>query len=290
MINEFGEIKGSDGNILIRAWEVSIPAGKRGTRLHSHIRFEITLINEGTGTYLINGKEHKIKKGEIFIIASNEQHCVTNVENGGLKMTNLHFEPRCLWGRSYDSLTDENINFCFSHNKNFDNRIPCGKANNLTRIICEITEEFKNRNKEYRLKIKSLLNLMLIMLIRDHGYSKDTVSLKKDRFNCIRNAIKYIDSHLSEPISLEKLSELSGMSPNYFSALFHNVSGITLWDYYNSRRIDNAIFLLKEKNEQNILDIALACGFNNTANFNKAFKKATGTTPSKYRNSDDILL
>lgn len=290
MINEFGEIKGSNGNILIRAWEVSIPAGKRGTRLHSHIRFEITLINEGTGTYLINGKEHKIKKGEIFIIASNEQHCVTNVENGGLKMTNLHFEPRCLWGRSYDSLTDENINFCFSHNKNFDNRIPCGKADNLTRIIYEITEEFKNRNKEYRLKIKSLLNLILITLIRDHGYSKDTVSLKKDRFNCIRNAIKYIDSHLSEPMSLEKLSELSGMSPNYFSALFHNVSGITLWDYYNSRRIDNAIFLLKEKNEQNILDIALACGFNNTANFNKAFKKATGTTPSKYRNSDDILL
>ncbi len=290
MINEFGEIKGSNGNILIRAWEVSIPAGKRGTRLHSHIRFEITLINEGTGTYLINGKEHKIKKGEIFIIASNEQHCVTNVENGGLKMTNLHFEPRCLWGRSYDSLTDENINFCFSHNKNFDNRIPCGKADNLTRIIYEITEEFKNRNKEYRLKIKSLLNLLLITLIRDHGYSKDTVSLKKDRFNCIRNAIKYIDSHLSEPMSLEKLSELSGMSPNYFSALFHNVSGITLWDYYNSRRIDNAIFLLKEKNEQNILDIALACGFNNTANFNKAFKKATGTTPSKYRNSDDILL
>ena len=290
MINEFGEIKGSNGNILIRAWEVSIPAGKRGTRLHSHIRFEITLINEGTGTYLISGKEHKIKKGEIFIIASNEQHCVTNVENGGLKMTNLHFEPRCLWGRSYDSLTDENINFCFSHNKNFDNRIPCGKADNLTRIIYEITEEFKNRNKEYRLKIKSLLNLLLITLIRDHGYSKDTVSLKKDRFNCIRNAIKYIDSHLSEPMSLEKLSELSGMSPNYFSALFHNVSGITLWDYYNSRRIDNAIFLLKEKNEQNILDIALACGFNNTANFNKAFKKATGTTPSKYRNSDDILL
>ena len=290
MINEFGEIKGSNGNILIRAWEVSIPAGKRGTRLHSHIRFEITLINEGTGTYLINGKEHKIKKGEIFIIASNEQHCVTNVENGGLKMTNLHFEPRCLWGRSYDSLTDENINFCFSHNKNFDNRIPCGKADNLTRIIYEITEEFKNRNKEYRLKIKSLLNLLLITLIRDHGYSKDTVSLKKDRFNCIRNAIKYIDSHLSEPMSLEKLSELSGMSPNYFSALFHNVSGITLWDYYNSRRIDKAIFLLKEKNEQNILDIALACGFNNTANFNKAFKKATGTTPSKYRNSDDILL
>ena len=57
-----------------------------------------------------------------------------------------------------------------------------------------------------------------------------------------------------------------------------------------SRRIDNAIFLLKENTEQNILDIALACGYNNTANFNKAFKKVTGTTPSKYRNSDDILL
>lgn len=39
-----------------------------------------------------------------------------------------------------------------------------------------------------------------------------------------------------------------------------------------------------------MLDIALACGFNNTANFNKAFLKLTGMTPSDYKKAEDILL
>ena len=33
----------------------------------------------------------------------------------------------------------------------------------------------------------------------------------------------------------------------------------------------------------NIIDLALSCGFNNTANFNRAFKKCMGMTPSEYK-------
>ena len=61
-----------------------------------------------------------------------------------------------------------------------------------------------------------------------------------------------------------------------------------MWDYVNSRRIDAAIRLLAD-NELNILDIAVKCGFNNTANFNKTFKKITGLTPTEYRHSDEYI-
>jgi len=39
-----------------------------------------------------------------------------------------------------------------------------------------------------------------------------------------------------------------------------------------------------------MLDIALSCGFNNTANFNKTFRKLTGMTPTDYRMSKNRLL
>ena len=39
-----------------------------------------------------------------------------------------------------------------------------------------------------------------------------------------------------------------------------------------------------------MINIASECGFNNTANFNKAFKKFTGMTPTEYRESGDIFI
>ena len=49
-----------------------------------------------------------------------------------------------------------------------------------------------------------------------------------------------------------------------------------------ARRIDQAIKLLQET-DRTVLEIACQCGFNNTANFNRAFKKVTGRVPSGYR-------
>jgi AraC-like DNA-binding protein len=47
--------------------------------------------------------------------------------------------------------------------------------------------------------------------------------------------------------------------------------------------------LLKDEKSLNILEIAIQCGFNNTANFNKVFKKITSMTPSNYRLFGDVL-
>ena len=48
--------------------------------------------------------------------------------------------------------------------------------------------------------------------------------------------------------------------------------------------------LLSDNSTDNMLDIAVKCGFNNTANFNKTFKNITGITPSEYRLSGDFTV
>ena len=73
--------------------------------------------------------------------------------------------------------------------------------------------------------------------------------------------------------------------------LFRQVSDVTLWGYITDKRIGAAIQLLTDKHcNASMLEIATRCGFNNTANFNKAFRKATGSTPSQYRKLYDPPL
>jgi AraC-like DNA-binding protein len=58
--------------------------------------------------------------------------------------------------------------------------------------------------------------------------------------------------------------------------------GMSLWDYICIKRIEEALTQIKTT-DKNILDIALDCGFNNTVNFNKIFKKYTNLSPSAFR-------
>ena len=48
------------------------------------------------------------------------------------------------------------------------------------------------------------------------------------------------------------------------------------------KRIEEALSLIKTT-DMNILDIALECGFNNAANFNKIFKRYTNVSPGRFR-------
>ncbi len=242
-------------------------------------------MESGSGVYTVGTADYPMQTGDIFIFSSNEQHHITNIGKEGLGLLNIHLEPRYLWGNSVDSLSEENINLCFSHNKNFENRIESQNAKELLDIFYQIKKEFEDKAEEYQLTVKSLINLALIKLIRCFNYTEKGKPLSRDRLHSIRRVIKYIDNHLCEDLSLRLLSDIAGMSPNYFSALFHNISGITLWDYINSKRIDKAISLLHE-NDLTMLEIATLCGYNNATNFNKTFKKITGVTPKEYRNSN----
>lgn len=290
MIHELGELHSSDGSTLLKMWKVSVQPGVRPLVRHSHIRFEITLITSGSGIYTVGDMEYPIKPDSIFVFASNEQHCITKVDENGLEMINLHFEPRYLWGRSFDSLSAQNADFCFRHSPEFCNYLSPERSTALKSLFIMMTEEFSKKPAEYALQIKNYLNMIIISLIRSFNYSSDNVAVSRDRLNSVKNTIKYIDTHLSEPITLQMLAENAGMTPNYFSTLFKKISGITLWDYINSRRIEATMQLLKGEKQLNILEIATQCGFNNTANFNKIFKKVSGLTPKEYRASGDIIV
>lgn len=175
------------------------------------------------------------------------------------------------------------IHFC--HSRNFRHRIEAGRAGTLTALLTEIKKELICRGPEYALAAESCLNLFLVTLIRDFNYADDTDTRSRKHLRNLPLVFSYIDGHLSDKLSLQELSDIAGLTPTYFSGVFKELVGLPLWDYISSRRIDRAIRLITaEDSRKNMLEIAAECGFNNTANFNKTFKKITGMTPREYKN------
>lgn len=282
MIHDIGEIKTSRGNVLLKMWIVTVEDGARSFRRHNHTRFEISTVLEGRGTYTVGEKEYPISTGEVFVFCSNEQHCITDVTKE-LKILNAQFEPSYIKAGGADGLSSEHQNFCFHHSANFKNRIPAEQSEKLRNLLFDIKDELTAGYGEYSLAVKSRLNLIIISLIRDFAFC-DGVTDSSHAFKDVMKAISYIDRHLTEPLSLEKIADAAGISPTYFSFLFKKLCHMNLWNYIISKRVEKAAYLIcDEKNEQTVLQIALACGFNSTASFNKQFKRITGLTPTRYR-------
>lgn len=282
--NEIGSIEDTNGTQLVRMWKADVPSGKRPRRHHYHFNFEIMYVNSGSGVYTTSNAEYPMQPGDVFVFSSNEFHLITNIGTEGLQITNLHFNPQFIRSFRSDNNTNINLQLCFSHHPDFCNRIPADNATKLLPILLQLEEEFIHQNVEYVLSIKTYIQFFLISLVRNHNYLDLQTNVTHEQIHTIQRTLKFIDEHFSEKITLQEISSLARLSPTYFSALFKQVVGLSLWSYINSKRIDKAARLITSENfEGNMLEVAIECGFNNTANFNKTFKKITGMTPSEYK-------
>jgi len=98
----------------------------------------------------------------------------------------------------------------------------------------------------------------------------------------IRKVTEYISDHFSEHITLVNLAKQNHISASRLSVLFKSVTGLSFNEYLNFIRVDEAKRLLADT-DYPILDVAIACGFNDQSYFTKVFKKRTGLTPKSFR-------
>lgn len=99
---------------------------------------------------------------------------------------------------------------------------------------------------------------------------------------------EYIYLHLFEEITLQQLSELSGLHPDYLSQLFKKETGLTIMNYIQRERIEEAKKLLDHSSDT-IASIGERLTFYDQSHFIKVFKKHAGTTPKQYRNRSSAL-
>lgn len=282
-ITDLGSLADPSGRPLVSLSEVFITPFARPRIRHSHLAFELTLVREGGGVYVVGETPYSLEKGAFLVFAGNEPHCLTRVDPPGLRLLSLRFEPRLLSGGGAVGLSGENARFCFCHSPSFSNAIPPARAPRLTALLEEIETELREREAEYPLRVRSLLDGIAVELIRRHGYSAPQSAPSREGAALCRRVSRLLDSRYAEPLTLASLAAEAGVSPPYLSSLFHAVCGISLWDYLLARRIEAAARLLTDGVSRTVLETALLCGFNNTANFNKAFRKITGVTPRAYR-------
>jgi len=213
---------------------------------------------------------------------SASKNCVERVDS--VDVVSFRFSPVQLSQfvkprRTTDTLTDNILNF--KHVSSFSKTLPlCGK----TRMVLEALLNHTYTDSLENIFINAQTQMLLL-------YSLDCMLGEKeiDVVNCkflaneldrekIVKAREVLIQHIGEPITIKELSRKVAINECYLKKGFKEMFGTTIFDFYQSQRMEHAKYLLYEKG-LSVTEVSLMLGYSSISHFSTAFKKHTGLKP-----------
>lgn len=106
-----------------------------------------------------------------------------------------------------------------------------------------------------------------------------------ERFN---HAIDYLEAHITEKISDDKLAAAANCPAYHFQKMFFYMTDISLNEYIRRRRMSLAAVDLQE-GQMKVIDVAMKYGYDSPTAFNRAFQRVHGIAPSQARKRNVVL-
>ena len=125
---------------------------------------------------------------------------------------------------------------------------------------------------------KHLMDTMFIDFVNRVRHIKGRTDISKP----IRTCCDYIQLHIYEQIKLEDIGKLVGYTKYYLSRKFKAEMGISIWDYINECKVEEAKSLLMDPT-LTIQDVSDRLNYCSRSYFSEVFQSCTGMWPSNYR-------
>ncbi|MFA9466944.1 MAG: helix-turn-helix domain-containing protein [Velocimicrobium sp.] len=101
------------------------------------------------------------------------------------------------------------------------------------------------------------------------------------RSDAVNSAIRYMEEHYMEEITLEEIARYIGISPQHFSKIFKEETGINYIEWLTNLRLDIAKRLLAEGNHT-VKEVCYQVGYNDPNYFSRVFRKIVQISPTEF--------
>ena len=242
-------------------------------------------VTDGTMALETATNAYNLHKGDIYFMSPNQKYRINDMGNANIQVILLNL---C----NPTSVTQEYIP------QNIIRGLTTGNCTHFAKIIpadIYYNEALSAFNVIYKAEIEKPSYFQLLV----HGkmyelfylaFSSGVVKIydvetQGKKYRALRRVTEFINDNFCDCITLDSISQTTGLSRYYISHLFKELMNTTFVNYLNELRLTRAAMLLTTTDTL-IIEIAGMSGFNNISNFNRAFKMYYDTTPSKYRRTE----
>lgn len=147
--------------------------------------------------------------------------------------------------------------------------------------ICRRMEETDSFEGPLGLPALELVIGLLFLRARKYAAATRQQVLSERRFAEI---VRYIDDHVDEEITVDRLAGIAGMPTRQFSMAFRDATRLPVYQYVLRRRIENAVQLL-QSTDMPLAEIAQRAGFAHQPHMTRVLRRLKGRTPNQIRES-----
>ncbi len=243
--------------------------------------YTLKYVIEGIKHYNYNNQNIEVSKNQYLVLNNNSK--ITSEVKKGTKGLSFFLSSKLI-NEIYSYHTNNNSSIEFlelTHKK------PNSKAHYLLNEIAYLYEHnqivFKQQMEDLFIQVSELIVQEQVNV--DDNFIKLKIvkhNTKKELYKLVTDAREYLNDNFEEDISLDKISRDIGISKYYLHRLFTEINGNTPLGYLTAIRLKEAKNKLRYSKDS-IIEIAIACGFNNASYFSNIFKKYTGFSPTQFR-------
>lgn len=225
------------------------------------------ICSEGSGKVVTAHKRCNVLQGELVFIPADVPHeliptdtrwQLIGIDLGGSNMSSL------LETLKLTKLRCEKLN---------DHETPARK-------MLAIMNAVRDGGKSVVSDCSALAYDLLMLLHKQINIESDSPDGQK--FAQLAPVIEYLEANYQSDLSLEDLSSLIGLSPQYLCRLFRDCYKMRPFEYLAKKRTQQAKLMLAE-DKYSVNDIAQIVGYNDCSYFCSVFKKHEGISPAEFR-------
>jgi len=255
-------------------------------KFHQHDFIELSLVEEGSGYQHIEDETIPVRKGDLFLLPIGTSHVFRPASpqtSEPLIICNCIFKPEVL--QEILGWLPPNPLF-----RQLAEQEPAAqpwyqfqdKHHRFQELFRAAYIEYQQCASNYRSMLKAYLVQILILLdrmTRTTEHVQDPFILQQEK---IGDILSYMNLHLHEPLTLQKMADTFYMSTSHFQRIFKTVTGQTFNKYLQHLRIQRSCHLLIHTT-LTIQQIAAQVGYADMKFFHLLFRRITGRTPQQYR-------
>jgi len=238
---------------------------------HIHEEYSLGMIEAGGNEFYYRGETHLAAQGQVFVIQPGEVHTGHSYLQSGFRYR--AFYP------SIEQL--QQIQYQLTGKWGQPPYFPKGVIQDpeLARQIQSLHQLLEY--SDFSLERETSFILILARLIERHATKHSGMMQPGREPAAIQQVRDYLADHYQENVTLDALSQLTGLSSYYLARTFSKTVGMPPHAYLNQVRVHRAKAFLQAG--ISIQEVALETGFSDQSHLTRHFKKFLGMTPGQCR-------
>ena len=240
--------------------------------LHRHEELEVNLIVQGTATYLVDDRRYMLARNTQIWLFPDQEHLLLDA-SPDYQMFILVFSGSLVRRHCRDTfyrpLTKRDPgHFCKPLQEHQSARLKL-----LFQELIDTSADAPRFNSGLGYALLSSWSAQK---------ADERITPSFDIHPAVERAARLIHDE-TEPIGIERLGEMAGLSASRLSRLFKEQTGVSLVEYRNKQRMKRFVALYGQGRRISMMDAALSAGFGSYPQFHRVFKHLMGCGPAEYR-------